>query len=105
MKSYIVTIILLSSVFVMVNCNDIANNSNLQMLNNAIDKQDTAEIRRILVSNPMLINNVDSDYNNIPLIRAVDRRKRASVEQLLRLGADPNIISKRGMTPLIKAIP
>lgn len=104
MKSFIVTIILLSSVFVMVNCNDIANNSNLQMLNNAIDRQDTAKIRRILVSNPMLINNVDSDYDNIPLIRAVDRRKRASVEQLLRLGADPNIISKRGMTPLIKAI-
>ena len=36
MKSYIVTIILLSSVFVMVNCNDIASNSNLQMLNNAM---------------------------------------------------------------------
>lgn len=80
------------------------NVSELDQLLSAIDHEDISAIQNIVQSNDTLLNYVDSDYLNTPLIRAIYHRKLKSVKSLLSLGANPNIRNNQGVTPQIVAI-
>jgi len=79
-------------------------NKTLNDLKRAITWNNTYAIRQIIKHHPEYLNYADSISKNTPLIRAVAYRHYAAAKQLLELGADPNIHSLTGFTPLMAAI-
>jgi hypothetical protein len=76
----------------------------LKDLHRAISWSNTYAIRKIIKHHPEYLNYSDSISRNTPLIRAIKYRHYAAAKQLLELGADPNVHSLTGFTPLMAAI-
>jgi hypothetical protein len=70
----------------------------------AIKNQKVAGIKAIANKNPQILNYQDSIYGTTLLMWAVGMEKYKSAKTLLECGANPNIISKSGMTALFKAV-
>lgn len=79
-------------------------NKTIEDLHEAITHNKTTAIRKIIEHHPEYLNYIGSQKYDNPLIRAIAYRHFAAAEELLRLGADPNIHSRDFCTPLIAAI-
>jgi hypothetical protein len=70
----------------------------------AIENEDISQINDILTSDSALVNYQESLYGITPLIRAIGTDKYRSTCKLLECGANPDLASKIGSTPLFEAI-
>jgi len=70
----------------------------------AVENQSIKKIKAITNETPQIINYTDSVYGITLLMWATGMEKYKSVNTLLTCGADPNIVSKSGMTALFKAV-
>lgn len=70
----------------------------------AIENEDISQINEILISNSLLVNYQEPLYGITPLIRAIGTDKYKCACKLLERGANPNLASKIGSTPLFEAI-
>jgi hypothetical protein len=69
----------------------------------AVKAQNTSKIERIAKNNPELLNYQDPKYGATLLIWAVGMEKYKSAEVLLKSGANPDLATTRGETPLFIA--
>lgn len=69
----------------------------------AVKAQNTSKIKKISRSNPELLNYQDSKYGVTLLTWAVGMEKYRSAKALLEAGANPDLATTRGETPLFIA--
>lgn len=69
----------------------------------AVQGQITSRIIKIVEENPLLINYKEPKYGSTLLLWAVGMEKYKSADALLKCGADPNISTYEGKTPLFIA--
>lgn len=72
-------------------------------LANAVRNQNTDQIKKLIESSPELLNYQEPRFGATLLTWAVGVEKYKSVETLLDCGADPNIATNAGETPLFVA--
>lgn len=72
-------------------------------LASAVKDQKVKTIAKILKDSPHLVNYQEPKYKATLLLWAVGMEKYKSAEALLKCGADPNIASRLGETPLFAA--
>jgi ankyrin repeat protein len=71
----------------------------------AVRRQNIKKIDKIVKKDSSLLNYKESKFDTTLLMWAIDSEKYKSVKELLELGADPNIISKKmGGTALFNAL-
>jgi ankyrin repeat protein len=70
----------------------------------AIENENISQIEDILKSDSTLVNYQEPLYGLTPLIRAIGTDKYKSACKLLECGANPDLASKIGSTPLFEAI-
>ncbi|HLO85029.1 MAG TPA: ankyrin repeat domain-containing protein [Nostocaceae cyanobacterium] len=70
----------------------------------AIENEDISQIKDILTLDSSLVNYQEPLYGITPIIRAIGTDKYKSVCKLLECGANPDLASKIGTTPLFEAI-
>jgi ankyrin repeat protein len=69
----------------------------------AVNNQSVSGIMKIAKNKPKLLNFQEPKYGLTLLLWAVGMEKFKSAEALLKCGADPNIFSRKGETPLFVA--
>lgn len=69
----------------------------------AVRDEKTKTIEKVTKDNPKLINYQEPKYGATLLLWAVGMEKYKSAEALLKCGADPNIATTEGETPLFRA--
>lgn len=69
----------------------------------AVRDQNSKKIQKISQRNPELLNYQDPKYGATLLLWAIGMEKYKSAEALLKAGADPEIASNEGITPLFLA--
>jgi len=82
---------------------EIFKNTPVWELAKAVDNENTSKIKKILNATPSLLNYQEPKFGMTLLIRAVGTEKYNSAKQLLKCGADPNIVSFIGITALLQA--
>ena len=80
------------------------NDSTVWELAKAVDREKLPKIRKLLTENPKLVDYQDPYYGLTLLMRAVKTEKYRSAQELLKLGANSNIMSDIGVTALSFAI-
>ena len=66
----------------------------------AVKKQDSSKIEKLAKNNPELLNVRDPKYGIALLLWAIGTEKYESAEVLLKCGANPNLATLRGETPI-----
>jgi ankyrin repeat protein len=69
----------------------------------AVDVEDTAKIEKIITNQPTLINYQEPRFGQTLLIWSILNDRYKSAENLLRLGADPNLQNHDGLSALMYA--
>lgn len=70
----------------------------------AVHKENLSKIEEIIRQDSTLVDYQDPYYGMTLLMRAINTEKYQSAKKLLELGANPNIMSKTGLTALFEAI-
>ncbi len=103
----IVPLIIIQFLFISCSTNSIDDLDNteyfeqsLKKLINSINNQDTNRINSLLLKKPSLSNYQELKYGITPLLIAIKNEKYRSAKSLLKLGANPNLCSFDGESPL-----
>ena len=83
---------------------EIFKNTPVWDLAKALDKSNLRKAKKIVSENGDLVNYQDPIFGTTLLMRAISRGNYKAVEFLLQNGANPNIISKTGLTALFSAV-
>lgn len=81
-----------------------ANNKELKLLFNAIEKNDLNAIKKIVNENNIIINSKREKDRKTPILLAAEKNNINIIELLINNEADINIMDKEGKTPLLEAV-